>query len=115
MADQLIQLGCSERSDTVLVNVLLSDSGGVESLLVHNDDLVCGRLAVLKVLDDGVDVGSLERIALTVVVPAAGKEVSRAHLLQSKPITITSLPTPWEMLALSRASTAPFAISSFSA
>ena len=81
MADQLIQLGCSERSDTVLVNVLLSDRGGVEALLVHNDDLVFGRLAVLKILDDGVDVGSLERIALTVVVPAAGKEVLKSPLV----------------------------------
>lgn len=71
MTDPLIQLSCSKRSDTVLVNVLLSNSGGVKSLFFHYYDLFFRCCAFFKILDYRVDVGCLERIALTVVVPAA--------------------------------------------
>ena len=71
MTDPLIQLSCSQRSDTVLVNVLLSNSGGVKSLFFHYYDLFFRCCAFFKILDDRVDVGLRERIALTVVVPAA--------------------------------------------
>ncbi len=40
-----------------------------------------GGLAGLQVLDDGVDVGSLEGVALAVVVPVAGEEVLKSPLV----------------------------------
>ena len=86
----------------------LPEYGGcIEAFLIHDDGLLGDGLAVLQLLDDVIDVGSLERIALSIVVPVACLQFFQSHLLQSKPITITSLPTPWEILALSRAATAP--------
>ena len=103
------------RLDTVVVYIFLSNGGCIEAFFIHDDGLLGDGLAALQLLDDVIDVGSLERIALSIVVPVACLQFFQSHLLQSKPITITSLPTPWEILALSRAATAPLAISSFSA
>lgn len=57
--------------DSVSVNIFLSNCRSIESLLVHDNDLLRYFAAALDCLDDAIDVSCLERIALSIVVPVA--------------------------------------------
>ena len=55
--------------DTVLIYICLGNGRSIESLLIHDDCLLGDCLACFNLLDDIVDIGSLERIALSIIVP----------------------------------------------
>ena len=54
------------------VNVFLGDGGGIKAFFFHNDGFLLRRFAVFQILDDALNVGGLERVALAVIVPVAG-------------------------------------------
>lgn len=71
-------------SDAVVVNIFLSNGGSVEALFLHYYYLFSRCLAVFEVLNDVVDVGSLEGVALTIVVPVACEELFKCPLVAVK-------------------------------
>ena len=72
------------RLDTVVVYIFLSNGGCIEAFLIHDDGLLGDGLAVLQLLDDFIDVGSLERIALSIVVPVACLQLFQRPLVAVK-------------------------------
>ena len=72
------------RLNTVCIHIFLCNRGGIKSFFFHNDNFLSYSAAVFNCLDNLINIGSLERITLSVIIPVLSKKFFKSPLVAVK-------------------------------